>query len=126
MSRATGLWVAMKIVADVADGTGTMELDRDAFHPIPPPCRRQALRPAPDGRLLTPHTIELEQEIIEVRYELARRYAPTTASTDSPSIRRTRGSGSSPPVITYREVLRSVRPLGLDDEASIAAAASGC
>ncbi len=68
MSRATGLWVAVKIVADVADGTAAIELDPEAFDPIIPDLDGRPYVHQPDGRLLKPHTLELEQEIVEVRY----------------------------------------------------------
>ncbi len=75
LSRATGLWAALKIVADVADATATVELHPDGFDPVIPLVDGEPYEHSPDGRLLTPHTIDLEREIVEVRYELATRYA---------------------------------------------------
>ena len=121
LSRATGLWVALKIVADVADATASMELDPLAFDPVLPLLDGQPYQHAPDGRLLTPHTIELEQEIVEVRYELARRYAADnqlnylTADPDDAWI----GIVSSG--ITYREVREAFSRLGLSSDAEIEA-----
>ena len=75
LSRFSGLWTAMKIVADVADGMTSVDLDPDRVHPVAPDGFDEATRRRPDGRLLTPHTVELEQEIYDVRYPLAVSYA---------------------------------------------------
>ena len=121
LSRATGLWVALKIVADVADATASMELHPEAFDPVLPLLDGQPYQHTPDGRLLTPHTIELEQEIVEVRYELARRYAADnklnylTVDPDDAWI----GIVSSG--ITYREVREAFSRLGLSTESEIEA-----
>ena len=121
MSRATGLWVAMKIVADVADATASVELAPDAVTPIIPLHHGAPYRHGPDGRLLTPHTLELEREIVEVRYELARRYADDNKlnrlTADPPDAWiAIMASG-----ITYREVMEAFARLGLADEEAIGA-----
>jgi indolepyruvate ferredoxin oxidoreductase len=122
MSRATGLWVALKIVADVADATASMHLNPGAFDPVMPLIDGQRYQHRPDGRLLTPHTIELEREIVEVRYELARRYAYdnklnylTTDPVDA-------WIGIASSGITYREVREALSRLGLSSDAEVAAA----
>ncbi len=48
LSRASGLWTSIKIVAAVADGTGTVELDTECGQPDPPrgARRREGLRAA--------------------------------------------------------------------------------
>ncbi len=121
MSRATGLWVAMKIVADVADATASIDLAADAVIPIIPLHDGAPYRHRPDGRLLTPHTLELEREIVEVRYELARRYADDNKLnrlTVDPSDAWIAIMASG---ITYREVMEAFARLGLSDEAAIGA-----
>ena len=52
---------ALKIVADVADGSGTVELEPDALRPVIPLHDGRPYVHVPDGRLLTPHTLELER-----------------------------------------------------------------
>ena len=76
LSRASGLWAAIKIVESVADGTGTVELHPDRIVPIIPTIEvnGKVFVPRPSGQLVTPHTLELEREFHEVRLELARRY----------------------------------------------------
>jgi indolepyruvate ferredoxin oxidoreductase len=76
LSRASGLWAAIKVVESVADGTGTVELHPDRIVPIIPTIEVDGtvFVPRPSGRLVTPHTLELEREFHEVRLELARKY----------------------------------------------------
>ena len=94
-SRASGLWTAMKIVADVADGTASVELDPERTRPVIPEIEGLALPRPPEGRLLTPLSLDLEREIYEVRYRCATAYA--AAESTQPHHRRpapTHGSAS--------------------------------
>ena len=77
MSRACGLWVGIKVVEAVADGTGSVEVHPDRILPIVPTIDIDGRRwvPRPSGYLLTPNTLDIEREFHEVRLELARRYA---------------------------------------------------
>ena len=122
LSRATGLWSALKIVADVADATANVDLDPDRVNPIIPLLDGQPYHHVPDGRLLTPHTVDIEREILEIRYELARTYAAdnklnhvTVDPTDA-------WIGLIASGITYREVREALARLGLVDERAIAGA----
>ncbi len=122
LSRFTGLWSAIKIVADVADGLTTVALDPDRTIPVTPALFDEAARRRPDGRLLTPHTIDLEQEIYEVRYPLAINYASANglnAATVNPS---DAWLGIVASGITYREVREGLERLGLRSDDEIAAA----
>jgi indolepyruvate ferredoxin oxidoreductase len=80
MSRASGLWTAIKVIEAVADGTGTVELHPDRITPMLPvlevdgPNGPMPYRPTPTGRLLTPYTLDVEREFHEVRLEVARQY----------------------------------------------------
>ncbi|NNE75261.1 MAG: indolepyruvate ferredoxin oxidoreductase family protein [Acidimicrobiales bacterium] len=74
MSRSTGLWTALKIVADVADGTSSIHLDPDRIQPIIPRIDGERYQRMPDVGLLPPRNLEIEREIYEVRYPLAVRY----------------------------------------------------
>ncbi|MEE8422028.1 MAG: hypothetical protein V3S31_04540, partial [Dehalococcoidia bacterium] len=121
LSRATGLWVALKIVADVADATASMELHPEAFEPVLPLIDGQPYQHRPDGRLLTPRTIELEREIVEVRYELARRYATDNELNYLTADPSDAWIGIVSSGITYREVREALSRLGLSSEAEIEA-----
>ncbi len=80
LSRASGLWSAIKVIEAVADGTGTVELHPDRVVPVLPvvevdgPTGRVPYQPTPSGRLLTPYTLDVERELYDVRLEVARQY----------------------------------------------------
>jgi indolepyruvate ferredoxin oxidoreductase len=120
LARCTGLWAGLKIVSDVADGSATIELDLDRVQPKIPLHEGAPYVCVPDGKLLTPHTIDLEREIYEVRYALAREYASTnrlnTAKVDPPNA----WIGIVSSGITYREVREALRRLGLNSDDEIA------
>ena len=73
LSRASGLWTAVKIVTSVADGSGTALVDPDRIRPIVPTLEI-------DGRPWTPTltsnimTPSLEAELLGPRTEMALRY----------------------------------------------------
>jgi len=118
MSRLTGLWSALKIVADVADATATVHLHPERIVPVLPRVGDQPYRHRPDAILIAPNSVEREREIYEVRYELARQYALlnhlNTVAVDPPDA--TLGIVASG--ITYREVREAFARLGIasDDE----------
>ncbi|MGI9031222.1 MAG: indolepyruvate ferredoxin oxidoreductase family protein [Ilumatobacteraceae bacterium] len=76
LSRASGIWVGMKLVTPVADGTGTVDVHPDRVQPITPTMEfdGKVFVPHPSGQLLTPYTLDMEREFQQVRSELARRY----------------------------------------------------
>ncbi len=119
LSRATGLWSALKIVADVADATANVDLSPDRVQPVMPLLDGVRYHHVPDGNLLTPHTVDIEREIVEVRYELARTYAAENklnhVTVDAPDA----WIGLIASGITYREVREALSRLGLPDDRSI-------
>jgi indolepyruvate ferredoxin oxidoreductase len=124
LSRASGLWAAMKIVAAVADGSGTVELSPDRVRPVMPTMEWDG-RPYvchPDGRLLTPHTLEIEREFRQVRSVLALRYAVENnlnrVTVDPPDA----WIGLVSTGYTYHELLDALRRLGLNGPDAIRAA----
>ena len=119
MSRLTGLWSALKIVADVADATATVDLSLDRVSPVMPLLDGRLYEHYPNGNLLTPRTIGVEQEIYETRTQLARDYATanrlnlvTVDPTDA-------WLGIVASGITYREVREAFARLGLASDAEI-------
>ncbi len=124
MSRASGLWTALKVVAPVADGTGTIELDLDRVQPVIPimEVNGRPFVPHADGGLLTPHTLELEKELFEVRLELARQYGAenhlNAITVDSPHA----WIGLAACGHTYHEMRQALHMLGLRNDGEIAAA----
>ena len=119
LSRVSGLWTALKIVADVADATATVELGPDRIVPILPELDGRPYLHHPDGALLTPRTVEVEREIVEVRYEIARRYASANrlnhVTVDPPNA----WIGIVSSGITYREVREALGRLGLRSDQQV-------
>jgi indolepyruvate ferredoxin oxidoreductase len=71
LSRFSGAWVAMKMVTNVCDGGGTVELDPDrASITLPSGYQKHS-----DARLVIPFTLQLEHEVNYRRLEAAREFA---------------------------------------------------
>jgi len=122
LSRVTGLWAALKIVADVADGTASVELDPDRVQPIVPAAAEMLAGRVPDGQLLTPHTLDIEREIYEVRYPLAVQYAMENRLNRATVDPADAWMGVISSGITYIEVKEALARLGLDSDNKIEAA----
>ncbi|MGP3956895.1 indolepyruvate ferredoxin oxidoreductase family protein [Nonomuraea sp. 3N208] len=110
MSRATGLWTGLKIVADIADASATVDLGPlRAAIPVP---ARTAGKATPI--LLGPAALDAEHDMLTRRLDLAREYARTHGLN-----RVMAGSGNTALGIlasgtTYAVVLRALADLGLD------------
>lgn len=128
LSRMTGTWTSMKIVAAVADGTATVDLSNDRIVPVTP----DLVPPGsvdgrdyvhhPNAMLLAPQTLELERDFRLVRSELARRYAdanglnhPTVSPVDA-------WIGLIASGYTYHQLRDALRRLGLENHDQIGAA----
>ncbi|MFE3260047.1 indolepyruvate ferredoxin oxidoreductase family protein [Nocardia sp. NPDC059091] len=118
MSRACGLWVAMKVVTNVADGSGTVELDPDRVRPVTPDLTVDGSRYRHEvtARMLQPTLGVLERSRDGARLEIARRYA---AMND---LNRITHSGPDDRIgiiaagKTFLDVRQALRMLGLDDD----------
>ena len=121
LSRATGLWTSLKIVADVADGSGTVHLDPRRVDPVIPTIDGEPYTHTPDGRLLTPATVDTEREIYEVRHPLAIEYAALNRLNHATVSPADAWIGIVASGITYRELREALRRLGLARDADIAA-----
>lgn len=122
MSRATGLWVALKIVANVADGSANVSLDPNRVYPQIPLHEGAPYQHRPDHRLLTPYTLDIEREIVEVRTKLALEYAELNhlnrVVVDSPDA----WIGIISSGITYWEVREALAVIGLNSDEAISRA----
>ncbi|MFK7896214.1 MAG: indolepyruvate ferredoxin oxidoreductase family protein [Myxococcota bacterium] len=119
LSRATGLWSALKIVADVADATATISLSPDRISPVLPELDGQAYAHTPSGNLLTPRTLDVEREIVEVRYPLAREYASLNGLNRVTVNPENAWIGIISSGITYREVREAFARIGLGSDQAI-------
>ena len=77
LSRASGLWTALKIVTNVADGSGTVRVDPDRLTRVPPgrEIDGKPFTHTVTAKLVGPTLIELERGRNGPRLELALRYA---------------------------------------------------
>jgi indolepyruvate ferredoxin oxidoreductase len=124
MSRATGLWTSIKIVAAVADGSGTIDVAPDRLQIVVPDMTIDGAPDVhtPDARLLPPNNMAIERDIRTVRTERARRYSAAnelnriTVGTPGAWI------GIAASGVTYGEVREALRRLGLGTDEQVAAA----
>ncbi|ALG11370.1 indolepyruvate ferredoxin oxidoreductase family protein [Kibdelosporangium phytohabitans] len=72
MSRATGLWTSIKVVANVADAAGTVALHDDWKAPALP---ERAYKHIPSARLLGQQLAALERSLFDTRIPLSMEYA---------------------------------------------------
>jgi indolepyruvate ferredoxin oxidoreductase len=117
ISRASGLWAAMKIVTPVADGSGTVDLPVLHRAPVIP---AHEPRPAPSAVFLgSARMIAAEEEFRTVRAELAYRYGVENRlnriEIDPPDA----WIGIVATGYTYYEMKEALHRLGLTDDASI-------
>ena len=122
LSRCTGLWTALKIVADVADGTATLELDPDRVRPVQVGDAGERLARRPEGRLLTPRTLDIERDIYERRYRLAVEYATANGLNSTTVDPSDAWIGIVSSGITYLELREALSRIGLPTDADVAAA----
>ena len=124
MSRASGLWVGLKVGAPVADGTGTIDLDLHRVVPVIPvmEVRGTPFVPHADGGLLTPHTLDLERELVEVRIELARQYGAENRLNEIVVDPPRAWMGLAACGHTFQELRQALHTLGLRTDQDIAAA----
>jgi indolepyruvate ferredoxin oxidoreductase len=113
MSRYSGLWIALKLVSAVCDGSSTVELD---------PYRQTYYVPAsePSGRtvasnLISPRTLELDREVAELRLARALEYANANSLNVSTPQRSGDWLGIVASGHTYLDVLSALDILGIKE-----------
>ena len=120
MSRLSGLWVGMKIVTNVADGSGTANVDPERLKFITPDLTF-------DGKLFTPNmnlgmnvraeALEMEQSLYTRRLEVAKRYAAANGLNQVVFENRDAWLGIITAGKTYNDLRQCFLELGLDDAA---------
>ncbi|MFG1945822.1 indolepyruvate ferredoxin oxidoreductase family protein [Nonomuraea sp. NPDC048826] len=113
LSRASGLWTGLKIVADVADAAATVEVGGD--HGVPEPARPTGPRKPPV--LVGPASLDAEHDMLTRRLDVARAYATAHGLNrvvfDAPHARLgILASGTG-----FAVVRRALADLGLDERA---------
>ena len=124
LSRACGVWVGVKVVEAVADGTGSVELQPDRIVPVIPTMEVDGTVwvPRPSGNILTPYTLQLEKEFHEVRLELARRYGVENRLNTVPVRSGDDWIGIIASGHTYHETVEALRLLGFEHDDALRAA----
>ena len=115
MSRASGLWVAMKLATNVVDGSASVHLSQ--IEPIEPDLTfdGQPFRHEVTGKLLQPTLGQLEATQVRQRMEIARRYAAAN------HLDRIIGDAEATVGIvaagaTYLDVRQALADMGLTDQ----------
>jgi indolepyruvate ferredoxin oxidoreductase len=124
ISRASGLWSAMKVVTPVADGSGTVDLPVLATAPVIPEIEVDGVRweNTPSAVFLGPRMVEVEREFHEVRSVLAQRYSIENAINRVTVDPEDAWIGLVATGYTYTQLLEALRRLGFDNEAELASA----
>ncbi|MEU8396757.1 indolepyruvate ferredoxin oxidoreductase family protein [Nonomuraea sp. NPDC048892] len=113
MSRATGLWVGLKIVADIADASATVDLGPlRAGVPVP---GQESRGPSPI--LLGAAALDAEHDLLTRRLDLARAYARAHGLNRIMSGAGNTTLGVLASGATYAIVERALSDLGLDEAA---------
>ncbi len=120
MSRLSGLWVGLKIVTNVADGTGSAEVSPDRLKFVTPDLMF-------DGELFTPNmnlgmnvraeALEMERSLYTRRLEVAKRYARVNNLNRVVFPNPDAWLGIICAGKTYHDLRQSFLELGLDDDA---------
>lgn len=124
LSRSCGLWAGLKLVTAVADGTGTVDVHPDRVRPSAPVIEvdGEPFRPHPNGRLITPYTLDMEREFQEVRWHLARRYGVDNHLNRVVVRTGDDWLGIAASGHTYHETREALRVLGLGSDDDLRAA----
>ena len=123
MSRATGLWSSMKIVAAIADGTGMLDLPVFEDQLVIPVTEidGQPWHCSPSAKFLgAARMLEVEHEFRDIRLPLARRYGADNNLNRIDGNTRDAWIGLVATGFTYYELLEALRRLGLGSERDIA------
>ncbi|TMP98988.1 MAG: 2-oxoacid ferredoxin oxidoreductase, partial [Verrucomicrobia bacterium] len=120
MSRLSGLWVGLKIVTNVADGTGTANVSPERLNFVTPDLTF-------DGKAFTPNmnlgmnvraeALEMERSLYTRRLEVAKRYARENKLNNVVFANPDAWLGIITAGKTYNDLRQSFLELGLDDAA---------
>jgi len=109
LSRFSGAWVAMKMVTNVCDGGGTVELDPDrASITLPSGYQKHS-----DARLVIPFTLQLEHEVNYRRLEAARGFASVNRVNHMFGARDGARFGIATAGKPYYDLTQALRDLGI-------------
>ncbi len=116
LSRAGGIWSAMKLVANVADAASTATVSPQW---TPPVFAKDfpAYRHVPSGKLLGPNLAELERSLFTVRVPLALEYLRISGVNRITTTHPADRIGIITAGKSYLDVMQAFAALGLDEHA---------
>jgi len=114
LSRASGLWTGLKIIADIADASSTVDLGALAHDVLAVPAPPAQPR-ARGGALVGPAAVEAEADLLTRRLDLARQYARETGLNRITFDPRGARLGILSSGTGYATVLRALDDLGLGE-----------
>ncbi len=116
LSRYSGLWTALKIVPDVADGGSIFDVREDAAPPKLPDFEidGQPFAKRIETYLLAPRVNRVEEEVIYHRLEAARRFAHANGLNPIDGHQGSERIGIVAAGRLYRELVSALDRLGLD------------
>jgi indolepyruvate ferredoxin oxidoreductase len=119
LSRASGLWSALKIVTSVADSAATAEVSPARVRPVIPEVEwmGKPFQHEPDAMLLAPGSLALERSLMHVRLDVARAYARANGLDRIGGARGEAWLGVMASGHVYRELRTALEMLGFDDGA---------
>jgi len=120
MSRLSGLWVGMKIVTNVADGSGSANVDPARLHFATPDLMFDGKPFAPTmnlGMNVRAEALEMEQSLYTRRLEVAKRYAAANGLNKVVFENPDAWLGIITAGKTYNDLRQCFLELGLDDAA---------
>lgn len=110
LSRFSGAWVAMKMVTNVCDAGGTVEVDAERLAIRIPEGYEKKI----DARLLIPMTLLLEPEVLYRRLEAAREFARLNAVNRSFGAGGGAWLGIASAGKAYYDLMQALADLGLE------------
>ncbi|RLE16857.1 MAG: 2-oxoacid ferredoxin oxidoreductase, partial [Actinobacteria bacterium] len=118
LSRSCGLWAGLKLVTAVADGTGTVDVHPNRVQARSPiiDVDGHPFQPVPNGRLIAPHVLEMEQEFRELRWPMARRYGVDNNLNRIAVQSADDWIGIAASGQTYHELRETLKVLGLETD----------
>ncbi|MCC8397371.1 indolepyruvate ferredoxin oxidoreductase family protein [Paraburkholderia sp. MMS20-SJTR3] len=120
MSRLSGLWVGLKIVTNVADGSGTANVSPERLNFVTPDLMFDGKPFAPNmnlGMNVRAEALEMEQSLYTRRLEVAKRYARENRLNNVVFENPDAWLGIVTAGKTYHDLRQAFLELGLDDAA---------
>ncbi|MQA86612.1 MAG: indolepyruvate ferredoxin oxidoreductase family protein [Streptosporangiales bacterium] len=125
LSRASGLWVGVKVATNVADGSATAQVHPERVVPVLPELEVDGApyRHTPTAKMVGTVPVDQERSAVDIRLALACEYAYRNGLNRIVARGRNDRIGIAAAGKTYLDVCQALRALGLDpaDEAALAA-----